>query len=81
MTEERADELYRQYEADKAIVGADPELDPAQKDRVITELTDALEEEEARLGIRWQTLGEVEVREAAESGSVEIPKKRLPEGA
>jgi hypothetical protein len=67
----RAKELFRQYEADKLLVNADPPLTQAQREREITRLTDELEEAERAAGIRRVPLFRVEV-EATGDGSVAV---------
>ena len=77
---DKADELYRQYEADKLLLAADPTLTQAAREREITELTDELWEAERATGIRWRSIFRLEV-EATGDGSVEVSlPKSEPKG-
>lgn len=64
---DKADELYRQYEADKLLVDADLTLTQAAREQVMTRLTDEFLEAEQAAGIRWEPVGGFEV-EAKEAG-------------
>jgi hypothetical protein len=73
--QELAERLYRAYEADKALVMADPELEEAEMTQAITELTDALIRKEERLGICYQPLSSVHVENATTSGIVKLTRE------
>ena len=64
-------ELYKQYEADKLLVNADPTLTAQQRADVLTQLTDDLLAAEEARGIRWQLLASVEVQ-ATQDGTARI---------
>lgn len=65
------EELYKQYEADKLLVNADPTLTAQQRADVLTQLTDDLLAAEEARGIRWQLLASVEVQ-ATQDGTARI---------
>jgi hypothetical protein len=68
MSEEKARQLYADYEAAKLRVELDEHHTRVQKERKITRLTDKLHEDERALGIRWQIVAGFEAKDASESG-------------
>ena len=65
---DKARELFRAYQADTALVRADPELTDAEKMQEQMRLTNELLEAERAAGIQWVPIASAHVENATTSG-------------